>query len=191
MGLPAAALVLGGVGTAMQVAGQVQAGSAAKSAADFQAQVARNNAITAEQNKEYALESGDAQATAVSLKGANAGGRLKAAQAANNIDVNSGSAKEVQTGQKIASRLDTLTTENNALLQAYGYQTTANSDTAQASIDEATGKQAETGADIGAAGTLLGNASSLGFKFNGLQQSQTGTNAPLPAGSDIVSEGLG
>jgi hypothetical protein len=54
------------------------------------------------------------------------------------------------------------TINHNALLQAYGYQTQAVSDTAQSQLDRAEGDQAVTAGYMGAAGGLLGNAPSVG-----------------------------
>ena len=52
--------------------------------------------------------------------------------------------------------------ENNALLTAYGYQ-------AESGLEKNEASTAETGADLGALGGLASSASSLGFKWNGLQ----------------------
>lgn len=91
---------------------------------------------------------------------------LKASQAANGIDVNTGSAVDVQVGQREQSSLDEQTTLNNAELKAYGYESQATGFTAQAGLDKEEAETAPIGADLGAAGGLLGSASSLGFKWN-------------------------
>lgn len=160
-----AALIAGGIGAATSAVGAISQGEATGNEAKYQAQIATNNAQIAKQNAQYSAEAGSEQATIEGLKSANAGGRIKASQAANNVDVNSGSALKVQQGQRQAGYLDTLTAENNALLQAYGYKATAASDTAQAALDTQESEEAPIAGDIGAAGSLLGNASSLGFKW--------------------------
>jgi hypothetical protein len=66
----------------------------------------------------------------------------------------------VQTDQQSAGDLDTQTTLHNALLQAYGYQSQATSQTAQAKQDTTAGYE-EAGAG------LLGSVSSLGLKWSG------------------------
>ena len=175
-----ASVALAAVGTAASVYGQVQAGQAQAADAKYQGQIAANNATIAQQNAQRASAAGQAQATATSLKSAATMGRIRAAEAASGVDVNTGSASDVQESQREVGQLDTLTAENNALLNAYGYKVAATSDTAQSTIDSATATQATTGADIGAAGTLLGNASSLGFKWQGLQNN-TPADTPAPA----------
>ena len=69
------------------------------------------------------------------MKSAAASGRLKAGQAANGVDVNSGSAVAVQSGQRKAGLLDTATVANNAELQAYGYRSQAAGFNAQAGLE--------------------------------------------------------
>lgn len=150
-----AALIAGGVGSAVSAAGAIEQGQAVANEAKYNSQVAANNAT-------YASAAGTAQAGAESMKNANVAGRVKAAQAANGVDVNSGSTVDVQEGTREAGNIDTQTTENNALLQAYGYQQTS-------TLQKNEAEEAPIGADIGAAGGLLGNASSIGFKWNSLQ----------------------
>lgn len=145
-------------------------GASSKSAeANYQAQVAANNATIARQNAAYASAAGSEQATEESLKGAAVGGRIKASQAANGIDVNSGSAVDVQVSQREASKLDTLNVENNALLQAYGYKVQASNFDAEAKLDKSESQDAWIEGLAGGAGGFLGNSNSLGYKWLGLQ----------------------
>jgi hypothetical protein len=127
--------------------------------------VATNNAATARNNATYAEESDRAQAEAVSLKGAATMGKIKTGQAASGIDVNTGSASNVQASELQVSKLDTAQTQANADLQAYGYRTQAAGYTAQSQLEEAEARQAPIGADLAAAGGILATASSLGLKW--------------------------
>ena len=163
--LPVIAAVAGIAGAGISAVGMVEQGQATANAANYNAQVARNNALIAGQNAEYATNAGLEKADIAARKGAAAGGRIKAAQAASGIDVNTGSAVDVQEGQRETSKLDAETVLNNAQLEAYGYRTQATGFTAQAGLDTAQAEQAPIGADIGATGSLLSNASSLGFKW--------------------------
>lgn len=153
----------------LSVGSSLLGASAKSSEANYQAQVAANNATIARQNAAYASASGSEQATEESLKGAAVGGRIKASQAANGIDVNSGSAVDVQVSQREASKLDTLNVENNALLQAYGYKVQATNFDAEAKLDKTESSDAWIEGLTGGAGGLLGNASSLSYKWSGLQ----------------------
>lgn len=159
--LPAIAIA----GAAISAVGTLEQGFATQHAADYQAAVARNNAIIEGQNAVHAEQAGMARAQATSLRGAQVAGRIKAAQGASGIDVNTGSAVAVQESQREASKLDTETVLSDAELQAYGYRSRATSFTAQAGLDTAEGAQAVTGAEIGATGSFLSSAASTGFKF--------------------------
>jgi hypothetical protein len=136
--------------------------------------VATNNAIIAEQNATYASDAGLASAAASSLKGAAASGKIKATQAASGIDVNTGSAVNVQASERETNVLNAETVLNNAELQAYGYRAKATSEEAQAGLEKEEAAQATTGADIAAAGNLLSSASSVGAKWNSGSQPYTG-----------------
>lgn len=172
-----AAPILGVLGAVTSAFGAIEAGQSQANAANFNAQVAANNAKAAEQNADYAIKAGTEKATVESLKGAEVMGGIKASQAASGIDVNTGSAVDVQRSQREKDQLDTETTLNNAQLQAYGYRTQATGFTAQSELDKATAEQAPIGADIGAAGGLLGSASSIGFKWSGGSSSSSPTYA--------------
>ncbi len=160
------ALAAGVIGGGISAAGQLEAGQATANAANYRAQVAKNNALIAEQNATYAEQAGQAKGTVQSLKGAQIAGKIKAGQGASGVDVNSGSSVAVQAAAREASKLDTETVLNNSQLEAYGYRTRATSEEATAGLEELTAKQAPIGAEIGAAGSLLSSASSLGYKWS-------------------------
>ncbi len=164
---PAIVLGLSAVGALASGAGAIAGGIGAKNAANYQAAVAKNNQITAEQNAKHAEAAGEAQAAATSLKSAAAGGKLKAAQAANNIDVNSGSAVDVQESQREQGALDSETILSNAELAAYGYRVQGTGFGAQAQLDKLSGQNAEIGGYLKGAGGLLSSASSIGGKWGG------------------------
>lgn len=161
--LPALALA----GTAVSAVGSLQSGF-------YSAQVAENNAKIATQNAGYARESGQQQAAVTSMKGAAKVAHVKASQAASGIDVNTGSAVDVQAGEREVAKLDADTVLNNAELQAYGYTTQATSFKAQAEQDK-------TAAIIGATGDLLSGASSLDMKW-GTPTGTVGNAAKAGAG---------
>lgn len=155
-----AALALTAVSGGMKVIGDINEGQAVANEAKYNAQVATNNAA-------YSAAAGQSQAEAESLKNAQVAGRVKAAQAANGVDVNSGSAVDVQESQREAGVVDVQNIENNALLQAYGYKS-------QATLDKQQAKDAIQGSQFSALGDLLGTASSVSGKWSGLQKSGSG-----------------
>lgn len=168
------AVILAGTGTALAVAGAANSAAAAtaggkaqQSAAQYQAQVARNEATIANQNAGYALQAGDVAANNVSMKGRARLGAVKAAQSANGVDINTGSAVAVRAGDAEGSRLDALTTRHQAELEAYGYRTNATSKQAQAGLYDKEAAYAPVAARYQAVGGLLSTASSLAFKWSG------------------------
>jgi hypothetical protein len=165
--LPAIAAGAGIVGAGTSAVGAIEGGAATANAANYSAQVARNNATIANQNALYASAAGAQQTAEQSQKGAAQIGGIIAAQAANGVDVNTGSNKDVQISQRGENELSAENTSNNAALQAYGYRTQQTSFEAQAGLDEETAEQAPIGAALTAGGGLLSSASALGLKAGG------------------------
>lgn len=145
------------VGAGISAAGAVSGGIAAGHAASYQAQVARNNATIEQQNAAYSASAGAAQAEQSGLAERSKLANLRAGEAANGLDVNSGSPAEVQESERLVGRLNTETVSNNAALQAYGYESKATSEQAQAKLDSAEAGWDPIAGGISAAGTLLSN----------------------------------
>lgn len=148
--------VLTAASTAMSALGSIQQGKAAQASANYNAQVQQNNAAIATQNATLAGREGAANAEREQMKTRANVGAIKAAQGANGIDVNSGSAVDVRSGAAEAGLLNAITVRSNAAREAYGYQTQASSATGQAELDKAQGKNAAKAGYINAAGTFLG-----------------------------------
>lgn len=155
------------LGAGVSALGTIAGGISQAHQASYQAEVAKNNATIADNNATEATQAGQAQAEAASLKGAAVAGNILAEQAANGIDVNSGSAVDVQQSQREESKLDTNTVVHNAALSSYGYRTQQQNFLAQAELDKSEAASAPIGAAIGAVGSFLGNASGLSSKWTG------------------------
>lgn len=173
LGLPELALAVGVAGTATSVVGSIASGQAASDAAHYQAAVANNNAIIAEQNAQAATKAGQEKVTEEGLRSRAKVGAAIAGAAASGVDVNSGSAADVIETNREVGRLDEEQTARNAALQAYGYRTQGVGFKAEAGLDEAKAENAALAGDIGAAGSLFSNASSLGLKYASLQSTPT------------------
>jgi hypothetical protein len=116
--------------------------------------VARNNATIATQNATYAEQAGVAKSEDAGQRAASQLGAVRAGIAANNVDVNSGSALTVQESQRGSGQLSQESTINDALLQAYGFRTQATADTAQAALDTSEAASAIPASLLSAAGSL-------------------------------------
>src|SRR5678815_675005 len=96
MFLPAIALAATAVSAGISAYGAYQQGQAGEAAGKYQAQVAKNNAIIAEQNAQFELQKGERESEAQNYKTRALLGHQKAGQAASGIDVNTGSPLDVR-----------------------------------------------------------------------------------------------
>lgn len=145
------------IGAASGAAGSIEQGFAQANAASYQAAIARNNAIVAQQNAGYSAEAGSAQIEEQGEKSAQQDAAVRTGLAANGVDVNSGSAADVQVSQRKIGALDTATVAQRAAETVYGYQTQKVGYQAESNLD-----QAQEGPDIEAgflkAGSIIGSA---------------------------------
>jgi hypothetical protein len=141
--------------------GDYQAGQAGYQTGMYQAAVAMNNAVIANQMADREGFAGEVASGLESMRGGARVGDEKAAMAANGVDVNSGSAVDVAVSQRMESKLSADTTMNNALLKAYGYRVQAQSDIAQSQLDTMGANNRRAAGRISAFGDLLSGASSF------------------------------
>ncbi len=165
------------MGAVFQAAGDILGGQAGSQAANAQSQIARNNAIIADMNARDTLAAGDVAETAQQLKNRAIRGSTKAIQGANGLDVNSGSAVDVQQSEAKLGALDALTIRSNAAREAYGYTNQAEDQRAQSKIYRQQAKAAQIAGFINASATLLGAASSSGDKYVAMKNSGGGGGA--------------
>lgn len=170
MGFAAPIMAIAGIaGAGISAMGAEQAGQAQSADAAYQSQVAKNNAAIAQQNESWVSASGASKEAAEGMKTRAAVGQIKAAQGANNIDPNTGSAAAVSAGAAEMGDLDAMTIRSNTSREAYGYAVQSESDQAQSQLLAAESSQASEGGDISALGTFLNGASSVGSKWASLQ----------------------
>lgn len=168
--LPALTVATAVAGTAVAATSAINQAQAQSRAAAYQAQVAKNNQITASQNAEYAIQAGQQHAEQQQAQNRALLSRTIAGEAANGVDVNSGSAVDVQATNRQTGVTDTETINHNAALQAYGYRTQGSNFGAQAGLDTMQAADATKGGNLAAFGTLAGGASSLGRDWSRMQQ---------------------
>ena len=184
--LPALAIAATALSTGVGILGSVESARAQSESAAYSAQVARTNETIAQQTAAAALQAGEANATAQSLRSRAILGQAIAGEAASGIDPYTGSAADVNITNRELGALNTAQTLNNAQLQAYGYRTQATSFGAQAGLEQAQSEQATQAGAIGAVGSLASGAASLGSKWAVFQAAGVpgfgGTGSPTPAG---------
>ena len=125
--------------------GQEQAGQAAQNQSNYQAAIARNNVIAAQQAADQVRQQGDQQSAQAALKGRQLISAQRATFAGNGVDANSGSAVNIQGDTAANTKLDELTVTNNAERQAIGFENQGANFNAQAGADMIAGNNAVGG----------------------------------------------
>lgn len=175
MGFAAPIMAVAGIaGAGLQGFGAYESAEANASAASYQAQVARNNAVIASQNAAWTAASGAAKEATQGMKNAAAVGNLRAKMGASGVDVNTGSSANVRAAAGELGQLDLATTRSNTSREAYGYEVAASGDIAQSNLLTSEASNYSTMAPIGALGTFLSGASSVGGKFANLSTGSGG-----------------
>lgn len=173
----------GGITKAIGAFGE---GESQKELYDYQAGVANLNAQIASQNAEYAIQAGEHQAVQAGLQGAAISGKIKAAQGASGLDVNTGSTVDVQKSQAEINSLNQTVIRSNAAKTAYGYQVEGVQFEAQAQLDKLAGSNAVTAGYLNAASSVIGAASSVSSQWQ--RGSQVGIFGPNPGASSGNSD---
>ena len=152
--------------------GAEQSAAATQSMYNYQAGVAKINAQIDQQNREYALNTGEIQATQFGLKAAQQEGHIRSQQSASNLDVNSGSNLDVQTSQKKLDSMDMTQIRSNAAKTAYDFDVKSTMDLNQSTLDVMAGQNAKTAGDIQAMTSIIGSVGSVSSKW--MQGNQAG-----------------
>lgn len=155
----------GSFGTLLGAGGDLLKGVGGSQQYNYMAQMALMNSRIAADNATAAQQAGVQEASMDKLRAGVVAGQQKAAQGANGIDVNFGSAAQVRGSTVRVGDLDAALAQYNAnrqtfndLVQSAGYK-------AQAGADKKAGFNSLTGGVLNAANTLLGGASSLSNKW--------------------------
>lgn len=200
--LPAAMLILGLGGMAMNAVGQWRAGNNERRAGLAQARVAEQgaqlseyNAAVAQLQAQDALERGEIEAGKFRSRVRGLIGEQRVGFAAGNIDVGFGSAVDVQADAAFLGELDALTIKTNAQREAWGFQVEAADLEKRADIMRMeggnailAGQQRQSAARWGAAGSVVSGTTSLlaqryGFGGRTTRSSHSSNTGPLFSGS--------
>lgn len=164
--------LLSGLGTATSVLGAFkgaqgakQQGQANSQAALYAATLAQRNAQIDQQNKAWAGAQGSAAVEQEGLKNRAKVGAITADQGASGIDINKGSAVDVRSSAAETGQLSAINIRAAAARQAYGFDTQATNDKAQAAMDKATAANDITAGNQNAATTLLGGIGNAGAAY--------------------------
>jgi hypothetical protein len=114
-------LGLGVAGGLFKTVASVNSANSTITADDAQADAMSTNALIAERAAASAVVQGQAEAANASTRGAQVIGAQRAALAANGVDVNSGSAADLQASTQYVTNRDVTTITANAARAAMGY----------------------------------------------------------------------
>jgi hypothetical protein len=152
----AAALLIGG--TVLGAVGQISQGISARNQANFQAQIAKNNEIIANRKAADARLIGSQKARQAAIATNQLIGAQRGAAAASGVQVDFGSALDLNVDAAGFGRLDELRERNIAERQALGFEAQADVFGAQADALEIAGDQAFLQGVLGAGATTLTGA---------------------------------
>lgn len=158
-------LVAGGVQTAMGVVSSLGQAAASKKNANYQAAIADRNAEMARRNARMEAERGEAAQVQQQMKSRNTIAAITAAQAANGLDINTGSNLDVRTSAESLARVDALNVKNDSVRKAYNFETEAAGEVAQAGAYRAKGDNDQLAGWVDAGSSLVGGAASVGDKY--------------------------
>lgn len=170
IGMGVVSLATAAGGAVMSAKAAKQQGAAGYQSGMYQAMVAAQNAKIAMQNANYAVGEGEQIATKYGLGAAAQMGQIKAAQGASGLDVNSGSAKQVQESQQTVTKMDMDTIRNNAAKTAYNYELQATQALSQSKLDVAGAQNKLAAGNIAAEASLVSGAGSVADKWLAGQQ---------------------
>lgn len=156
-----AIMALTAISGAMTIMGQQQAAKAQQAAANYNAEVAKNNATIAEKNVRQQQLEGMRQEEAQRLKTANLLGTQKSAFGASGVDLNVGSAVDVQASTAFYGQEDLLSIRAGVQAQEDRLHQQATDFTNQAQMSIAEGKNARRAANIQSVGTAIGTLTSM------------------------------
>ena len=181
----AAALPLMIASTVISAAGAAQAGNAQSQALQYQAQVAANNQIIANQYADRAIQVGQVNAETAMEKNAQQQGVIRAAAGASGFQVDNGTNLRLQEDTAKLGQQDISTIMNNAQEQAYGYQVQGLSYQAQSQLDTMSAANASQAGDIKALGSIFNGASAVSSKWSSFFNSGI-TDSSANAGDSAV-----
>lgn len=175
-----AAAAIAGAGISYMGA-QSQAQAASESA-NYNAEVAANNQLEANQAATVAQQQGAQAQVEKAYQEDVLVGQQKAGLAANGVDVGSGSAVNLLSDTKAAGELDQLTIQNNAAREAQGYLNQGIGYANQAQIDQAAGQAALQGGALKADSALVTGAGQVASSWYKYTQTSSSSDVDSTSG---------
>lgn len=161
----AAAIPLLVASTVVSAYGAYEQGQAGKRAGEYQAQVAKNNQLIAQQYAQREEQKGIVEEQAKRQQTAQQEGAIQAIAAGNGLDVSSGSPWRLQIDTAQLGELDASTIRNNAALAAYGYRVKGMNFGAEADLASARATESSRAGALGAFSSIIGGSAGVADKW--------------------------
>ena len=142
---------------AMSLAGGMMGAQNARQQGAFQEAMAEQNAAYKEAAAQDAEKRGAVEADRYRRQVGQLIGTQRTGFAANGIDVNSGTAAEIQDDTAAFGEFDALTIANNAAREAWGYRVGAQNDLMNGRMAQSNARSAATGSILGGVGSAFGS----------------------------------
>lgn len=165
MSLAVTAVVVGAIGTGIAGYSAYQAGQAQKANAEYQAQVAANNATIARYNADAATKQGNQQLQAAQEQAAQRQGTIRAVLGASGIQLDNGSALRDQQGVAQIDKTNQETITSNAARSAWNFLNQGANYDATAQLQTMQANQASTAGAMNAFSSILSGASTTAKNY--------------------------
>lgn len=142
---------------AISLVGGMMGAQNAKQQGAFQAAMAEQNAGYKEAAAQDAEKRGAVDADRYRRQVGQLIGSQRTGFAANGVDVNSGTAAEIQDDTAAFGEFDALTIANNAAREAWGYRVGAQNDLMNGRMAQSNARSAATGSILGGVGSAFGS----------------------------------
>lgn len=157
------ALALGVASTVFTATGTYTQAKAQRGMAQYNAQIARNNAKVAEWQAQDATRRGEEEAAAVGRQTRLQKGAQRARMAASGLDLNVGTAQELQDQTDFFGKIDQGTARDNAAKEAWSIRQRGANFQSEAAMQSATARSISPG--FAATTSLLGGASRVADRW--------------------------
>lgn len=131
----------------------------------YQSGMAKVNAEIHGQNANFAQQQGEKEVIQSGMKSAAIMGKIRAAQGASGIDVNSGTNVDVQDSANKVARMDQDTIRTNVNQRVRSHRNAALGEQMQSGMYDFAAKNAKTEGDIGKVTSIIGGVSSVSSKW--------------------------
>ena len=153
------------LGTAVSAVGSIQSAQSQSAAAKYSAAVATNNATTAAYNAQAAEDTQAAKTQSIMRSYDQRLGAQRAALGASGVNINSGSALDVQSATVQNQTIDANASNYQGEESAWGYRTQEQNFINQATLDSAQSSNASTAGIFSSAGTVLSGAGQVASRW--------------------------